>query len=250
MSDVRPSSTGKRQEGDQAKWRVFIVDDHPMLRQGIRAVIDQQRDMIVCGEAASAPEAMERIEQLRPDIVVADLTLKNSSGLELIKDLVVRCPKIPALMLSMHDESFYAERALHAGAKGFIAKEEGTEKVIEGIRQVIAGNPYFSPSVTARILSRSVGGSQRAPEGSPRSLTDRELQILELIGSGYASGEVAQRLHLSVKTIESHRENIKQKLGLTSASQLVKYAYNWMQHGRTSGPPSPPAPGSTTNIDR
>lgn len=218
------------------KIRVFIVDDHPMLREGLKAVINQQPDMVACGEAATSAEALSRIDRCQPGILLVDLSLKDSNGLDLLKDLQIRWPNTPALVLSMHDEMFYAERALHAGARGFVAKEQGTERVIEAIRQVVRGEPYLSPSVTAKILSKTIHGSSRNHDASPESLSDRELQVLELIGSGYASGEIAEKLHLSVKTIESHRENIKQKLQLTSGSQLVKYAFSWMQHRALPGP--------------
>ncbi len=217
-----------------SKAGVFIVDDHPMLREGIKAVINQQPDMVVCGEAGGVAEALKQIESAQPGLILVDLSLKDGNGLDLLKDLHIRWPRIPTLVLSMHDEMFYAERVLYAGARGFVAKEEGSERVVEAIRQVLAGQPYLSPRVTSKILRKNIGGAVRNEEPSPECLSDRELQVLELIGNGYASGEIAEKLHLSVKTIETHRENMKQKLKLGTGSQLVKYAVQWMRH-RASG---------------
>ena len=230
MSETKPTAPRPPPVPAKGKTRVFIVDDHPMLRLGIKAVINQEPDMVVCGEAGSAQAALPSIEQLQPEVVLVDLSLVDSSGLDLLKDLKIRCPQALTLVLSMHDESFYAERVIKAGAMGFIAKEEGTERVVAGIRKILTGQPYFSERATAQILGRSVNRPGRWPTASPDSLSDRELQVLELIGSGHASGEVAQKLHLSVKTIETHREHIKQKLGLATGFQLVKYAIVWKHH--------------------
>jgi DNA-binding NarL/FixJ family response regulator len=215
--------------GPHAKIRVLVVDDHPMMRQGFKATINAEADMMVCGEADSSATALEKVAALKPDLATVDLNLKNSNGLELLKDLQVRYPDLRVLVVSMYDEAFYAERVLRAGARGYLTKEAGTDRLVQGIREVMLGKPCVSDSVATRIISRSMGGPARQVLHSPSSLSDRELQVLEYIGSGFASGEIAEKLHLSVKTIESHRENIKQKLKVTSGAQLVKYAFHWVQ---------------------
>jgi DNA-binding NarL/FixJ family response regulator len=209
--------------------KVFIVDDHPMLRQGIKVVVDQERDLTVCGDADSAADALAGIEKTKPDVVVLDLSLKNSNGLELIKDLHVRCPRLLILVLSMHDESFYAERALRAGARGYITKEEGTQMMVEGIRHVLRGEVFLSEKMSGKMLSKMFG-NQTGREGAVEDrLSDREIEVLELLGKGFSTRQVAAQLHLSVKTIESHREHIKEKLRLNGANALIKYAVDWVR---------------------
>ena len=200
-----------------------------MMRQGIRAAVNQQADMMVCGEAETVQEALRGIEQARPDVIVVDLSLKESNGLDLLKDLRIRCPHSRSLVLSMHDESFYAERVLHAGAQGFVSKQEGPQRVLEGIRQVAKGGLCFSERAKAKLITKSLGGCTARAEPSVESLTDRELEVLEHLGRGFASGEIAAKLNLSIKTIETHRAHIKEKLGLRDAGQLVKYACHWVR---------------------
>ncbi len=214
------------------KIRVLIVDDHPIVRQGIKMLLDQEPDMLVCGEAESAAEALANIEKSKPDVAIVDLTLKESSGLDLIKDIKIRYPKLSVLVLSMRDETFYAERVLRAGALGYITKEEGTEKVVEGIRRILDGEVYVSEKLSARIVKEWVSGGVGATEPSIEKLTDREMQVFELIGNGLPTREIAKKLHISVKTIDSHREHIKDKLNIDNAADLLKHAIQWVQcHG-------------------
>jgi len=209
--------------------KVFIVDDHPLVRQGIATLISQHPDLEVCGEAASAHEALAKMEEEAPDVAVVDLTLKDSSGLELIKDLQVRLPKVRVLVLSMRDEGFYAERVLRAGARGYVTKEEGRKRVIEGIQKVLAGQIFVSEKMATKVMGKLVRGGPE-PGGSPiDELTDRELQVFELIGNGLATREIGKTLHISPKTVDSHREHIKRKLQLDTAADLTKHAIEWVQ---------------------
>lgn len=220
----------ERQAKTKAK-KVFLVDDHPIVRQGMAQLIEQESDLFVCGEAEDAPQALQGIEKHQPDVVLVDISLKSTSGVDLIKDLKIRHPRLPVLVLSMHDESFYAERVLRAGARGYVTKEEATEKVLTAIRQVLRGEVYLSDRMAARMLSKLVNGSGERGTSPTDRLTDRELQIFECIGRGLGTREVAQRMHLSVKTIESHRANIKRKLNLDNATQLLQHAIQWVQSG-------------------
>lgn len=222
-------SAKKRTGPKPDKVKIVLVDDHPVVRQGVAMLVTQEPDMVVCGEARSAAEALEAIERSQPDVAIVDLALKASSGLELIKDIRIRYPKLLVLVLSMRDESFYAERALRAGARGYIAKEEGTEKIIEGIRKILAGEVYLSEKLASKMISKYVAGRGGATEPAVGQLTDRELEVFELIGDGLTTREIAGKLHLSPKTIESHREHIKEKLQLDSAAELLKHAIHWVQ---------------------
>ena len=214
---------------DKKQTSVLLVDDHPIVRQGIKMLVAREADMVVSGEAESAAEALGVIEKTHPDVAVVDLSLKESSGLELIKDIRIRYPKLLVLVLSMRDESFYAERVLRAGARGYITKEEGTEKVIEGIRRIIAGDIYLSDKLASKMIGKLVGGGTTAGAPLTQALTDRELEVFELIGSGLTTREIAEKLHLSPKTIESHREHIKEKLNIDTAAELLKHAIHWVQ---------------------
>lgn len=214
------------------KTRVFLVDDHPIVRRGLHFLIGLEPDLVVCGEADSRSAALEQIPKARPEVVVVDLALKNSSGLELVKDLRERFPKLKVLVFTMHDEPIYAERVLKAGAHGYVTKEEGAEKAVEAIRQVLRGKPYLTGRIAERMLETMTGFGRSQTAGTVESLSDRELEVLGLIGKGLGSSEIARRLNLSVKTIESHREHIKAKLGLQRATELVRYAFNWVQRER------------------
>jgi DNA-binding NarL/FixJ family response regulator len=218
----------------KSKVKIFLVDDHPVVRQGIKLLVHQESDLEVCGDADSTQEALRSIEKLQPDVAVIDLSLKDSNGLELIKDLRIRCPKLLILVLSMHDESFYAERVMRAGARGYITKDEGAEKVIEGIRRLLKGEAYLSDKMASKMIYKLVDGRSAQTRSSVDCLTDRELEIFELIGSGLGTREIAEKLHLSVKTIESHREHIKDKLKLDGATELLKHAIQWVQCERGS----------------
>ncbi len=210
------------------KTRVFLVDDHPIVRRGFQLLLNLERDLAVCGEADNGPEALERILALKPDVAIVDLSLKSSSGLELIKQLRAQLDDLKILVFTMRAESIYAERALRAGANGYITKEEGTEKAIEGVRLLMQGKTCISQPLAEAMMARMTGKSTPGPN-SFESLSDRELEVLELVGNGLSSREIAQKLHLSIKTVESHREHIKTKLSLKSASELVNYAFNWVR---------------------
>jgi DNA-binding NarL/FixJ family response regulator len=217
--------------GLRGKRRVLIVDDHPIVRQGLAQLINQEKDLEVCGQAEEAHEAMQAIHQLQPDLVIVDIALKDTSGMELIKDLKVRYPNLPVLTLSMHDEAVYGERALRAGAKGYIMKQEATENVVTAIRRVLAGEVYVSNRMAASMVSKLVGGGARAIGSPAETLSDRELEVFRMIGEGYSTREMAEKLHLSIKTIETYRAHIKDKLGLQDANELLRSAIQWVNAG-------------------
>jgi len=208
------------------KVRIFLVDDHPIVRRGFQLLLAMEPDVTVCGEADSAPVALEKILALKPDVAIVDLALKSGSGLELIKQLRAQNATLKILVFTMRGEVFYAERALRAGANGYITKEEGTEKAIEAIRLVMKGKLYVSSQLADTMIARMTGNSKGATP--TETLSDREIEILELVGKGLGSQQVAKTLGISIKTVESHREHIKTKLSLKSASELVSYAFNWM----------------------
>jgi DNA-binding NarL/FixJ family response regulator len=209
--------------------RVLIVDDHPLIRQGIRMLLERSEDLEVFGEAESAAAALEAMKTAQPDVATVDLSLRESCGLELIKDIRIRHPQVLVLVLSMKDEGFYAERALRIGARGYLSKEQGPEGIVAGIRKVLQGQICVSEMMASKVMSRIVEGG--AQPGSPPvdRLSDRELTVLELIGKGLPSREIATSLHISPKTVDSHREHIKDKLSLGSATELLKYAVQWVQ---------------------
>ena len=205
----------------------MLVDDHPIVRQGLRLMIDLEPDLVVCGEAQSEREARTAIRELQPDVVVVDISLAQGDGLELVRDAHAQHPELPMLVLSMHDELLYAERALRAGAKGYVMKQEATEKVMEGIRRVLAGELYVSEKMAARLMSQAVS-SKGAPEENPLSrLSDRELEVFTMIGHGVGTREIAKKLFLSVKTVEAHREHIKEKLNLKNGTELMRFAVQY-----------------------
>lgn len=208
--------------------RILIVDDHPLMRAGLMQLINKQPGLEACGEAGSPAEAMERIEQRRPDLILVDITMKGASGLEFIKNVCAVHGHIPMLVLSMHDEKVYAERALRAGACGYIMKEEGGEFLIAALQRVLAGGIYLSPAMSARLL-RSLANPQTRNADSPlQQLTDREFEVFRLIGQGRTSQEIAEHLHISPKTVDVHRFQIKEKLQLKSGPALVHYAVQWV----------------------
>jgi DNA-binding NarL/FixJ family response regulator len=211
------------------KYRILLVDDHPIVRQGLAEMIDQQRDLQVCGTADDVHKALEVLEKVKPDLVIADISLKGSNGIELLKNIKVRFPRTLVLVLSMHDESLYAVRALRAGAAGYIMKQEATEKVLTAIHQVLSGEIYLSERMEKKMMHQLVGG-RTARTGSPiEDLSDRELEVFGLIGQGHGTRQIAEELHLSIKTIESHRAHIKEKLNLRNATELVQHAIQWRE---------------------
>jgi DNA-binding NarL/FixJ family response regulator len=215
----------------EAKQQVFLVDDHPVVCDGLTQRINAEPDLEVCGRAGDGHSALDAIEKLRPHIAVIDISLGAGNGVELIKDIKVRYPHLPALVLSMHDEELYAERSLHAGAKGYVMKQEETAVLLRAIRQVLRGQVYLSEKVKDGIVKR-LGGI--VPDGQVisliKQLSDRELEVFQLIGDGFATHEIADRLHISMKTVASHRENIKLKLKLRDGEQLARFAIHWLRY--------------------
>jgi len=207
--------------------RIFIVDDHSLVRAGLRQLIGDEPDLVVCGEAATMHEAQRMLEELSPDLSIIDISLPDNSGIDLIKRVHSNDPDARILVASMHDESLFAERALRAGAMGYINKQEAAGKVIDAIRQILKGKIYLSPTMTERFLRNMSHKRPESSESPIASLSDRELQIFELIGRGLKTGQIAEQLHLSVKTIETHRANIKKKLNLDSGNELVMCAMQW-----------------------
>jgi DNA-binding NarL/FixJ family response regulator len=208
---------------------ILIVDDHPIFRHGLAQLINQEHDLEVCGEAEDYHSALTCVERLAPDLVIVDITLKNMSGIDLIKDLHRFYRTLPMLVISMHEESLYAERSLRAGARGYIMKQEASESVIDAIRQVLQGRIYASRDVTDRLLTRFVEGQHSTLESPVHALTDRELEVFRLIGEGLGLSEIADRLNLSAKTIGTYRERIKDKLGIKNATELLRYAMKWVE---------------------
>jgi DNA-binding NarL/FixJ family response regulator len=212
------------------KTRVLVVDDHPMTRAGLIHVINHQPDLIVCGEAESAAQALDILDSSRPDLLLIDITLPGKSGLELIKDVKAMHPELLMLVVSMHDESLYADRVLRAGARGYITKHEGGEKLMEAIRHVLSGKIYVSESMSAHILEIFSGGQTRLDRSSIEKLSDREFEVFESLGEGLSSQQIAKKLHLSAKTVDAHRANIKTKLSIKTTAELISYAARWTSH--------------------
>ena len=212
-----------------SKHRLFIVDDHPIFREGLGKIVGQEADLEVCGEADAADEAFGKISALNPDLVLTDIGLPGKSGLELIQDLHAALPELPVLVISMHDESVYAERVLRAGGRGYVMKQAGPAMMLQSIRQVLAGKVAVSAAISAAILeSLARPGSARDGGSIVGKLSNREFEILRLIGQGRDSHEIAKALHLSIKTVDTHRGNIKTKLGLRNSTELIHYAVRWV----------------------
>jgi DNA-binding NarL/FixJ family response regulator len=223
-------STIRKQGG---KSRVLLVDDHPMVRRGVADVIAHETDLEICGEATDVPEAMRELERTHPDVVLVDLTLKSGHGLELIEKIKARDPRVKMLVSSMHDETLFAERVLQAGAMGYITKQEPPEALLGAIRKVLRGQVYLSPRMTSRLLTRVAAGSVSG-EDPVKNLSNREIEVYEMIGQGLTIQQIAARLHLSPKTVETHREKIKQKLNLKSSTELNRRAVQWTLEGERS----------------
>src|SRR5690348_152616 len=209
--------------------RILIVDDHPMMREGLAQLIDHETDLSAAFQANSAAQALEAIASEKPDLALIDISLPDKNGLELIKDLQTLYPDLPTLVVSMHDESLYAERVLRAGGRGYIMKQEGGKKLMEAIRHVLNGQIYVSEKMSAKILEIFSGRRAEATKSAVESLSDREFEVFQLIGQGQGTRQIAQYLHLSIKTVEVHRANIKRKLELENATDLVRYAVRWTE---------------------
>jgi DNA-binding NarL/FixJ family response regulator len=210
-----------------AKSRILIVDDHPMTRQGLVTLIKHQPDWAVCFEAQNAEQALEAIAKTQPDLVLADISLPGKSGLELIKDIRALHENLPVLVISMHDESLYAERVLRAGARGYVPKHSGAAKIVEAIRAVLNGRIYVSEEMSAHLLEQLCGRSSQQMRSPVEQLSDREFEVFELIGQGLSAHDIAQRLFLSAKTVDAHRANIKEKLKIKTTAELIAYAARW-----------------------
>ncbi len=213
---------------DENKINILIVDDHPIVRQGLAELVNHEDGLVVCGQAEDAHQAMKAVKELKPDMAIVDISLKETSGMELIKDINAQYPHLPVLALSMHDESLYAERALRAGAKGYIMKAEATEKVIMAIHKILSGEIYISDKMAAKMMHKLVGGGNKINASPVDSLSDRELEVFQLIGKGIGTRQISERLYLSIKTIETYRAHIKEKLNLVDAAEMLQYAIQWV----------------------
>ncbi len=212
------------------RMKILIVDDHPILRKGLSMVINQEPDLVVAGEAEDAATALEMIESIMPDVVIVDLSLPGVDGIELIKTMKLRYKDLPALVVSMHDESLFAERALRAGARGYIMKQEAVENVLIALRKVLHGEIFVSDKVTTKMLETLISSDAKTMSTPLDLLSNRELTVFRLIGQGFKTSQIADKLHLSVKTIESYRSHIKEKLKLETGTELMKYAIQWVQN--------------------
>lgn len=223
-----PQSPTSQSSGARA--RILLVDDHRVVRSALAELIGKEEDLTVCGEAGSATEALDAAARLLPDLAVVDLALQNDlGGLELIKDLSQRFPRLRLLVLSMYDGDVFAERALRAGARGYVMKSEDPEVLLDAIRAVLRDTVYLDGGLAARLVGKTVAGSSGKPQGAVESLTDREVQVFQLIGQGYGTSRVADNLHISVKTVETYRARIKEKLGLRNAADLTETAVRWVR---------------------
>lgn len=212
----------------KSKRRILLVDDHAIVREGFAEVIKTHAGLTVCGEAESAAEAMTAVERLKPDLVVVDLSLQGGSGLDLIKNLKSLHPLLPMLVLSMHDEAVYAERALRAGALGYVMKRQDSATLLRAIREVLEGRIFLSPVMRERMLQKVAGGMTATTDSGAVKFTDREIEVLQLIGEGRTTRQIAQKLHLSISTVETHRAHIKEKLNVGNGPELIRAAVEWV----------------------
>ena len=227
MKAARSTNHNPKCDSPDAK-RIVIVDDHPLFRKGLEQLIHSDGAFAVCGEAGNAAEAMEVIRQLNPELAIVDLSLPGANGIELIKNVRAEFPKLPILVLSMHDESLYAVRALRAGADGYVMKHEAMANVIQAIREVFNGRPYLSPAMAAQVITQFAHRHAEGETDAVERLSDRELEILELIGKGHEVRQIAKLLHLSPKTVETHRAHIKDKLDLKNSREVARFALQWL----------------------
>jgi DNA-binding NarL/FixJ family response regulator len=231
-SRVAPKAAGAKRS---AKHRVMLVDDHPIIRDGLGTIINQQADLEVCGEAGDAAAAMSALSKMEPDLLVTDLTMPGRSGIDFIRDVHAMRPGLPILVLSMHDEMLHAERVLRAGARGYVMKDAGVAKMLEVMRLLLSGKSYVSPKLAARLLDAMTGHRPRGSKSPIEKLSDREFEVFQLLGSGQSTKEVAETLKLSTKTVDVHRSHIKEKLQLKDASSLVHYAIRWVETQSNQG---------------
>ncbi|MGA9356423.1 MAG: response regulator transcription factor [Terriglobales bacterium] len=217
-----------------AKQRILVVDDHPIVRQGLALLINREADLVVCGEAEEATGAIHVLASSHPDVLILDISLNGPDGLDLLKTIRTTHPALPVLILSMHDESIYAERALRAGANGYIMKQEATEKVLVAVRRILSGEIYVSDRIANKMLKHYITGSGTLRNSSIADLSDRELEVFRLIGEGHGTRQIAEELHLSIKTVESYQAHIKEKLSLRSSRELMQRAIQWNMNEKTA----------------
>jgi DNA-binding NarL/FixJ family response regulator len=209
------------------KTKILLIDDHPLVREGLLNLIGQQSDLEVCGEAGSEADALELIKTVQPDVAIVDISLENGSGIELVKNIKALHPAVKPLVLSMHDESLYAERALRAGARGYIMKREAAKKIIQGIRSVLAGQLYVSDRIRTMLNERYLEGRTAAGISPLEHLSDRELEVFQLLGLGYNTRQIAEHLHVGFKTVQAYCARIKEKLHLANINELLREAVRW-----------------------
>lgn len=212
----------------ETRHKILLVDDHPLTRHGMAQLIDQQPDIVVCAQSENAFEALNAIRSSKPALALVDVSLPGRHGLELIKDVRAMFPEVLVLVVSMHDELLYAERALKAGARGYLMKNQGGEKLLEAIRHVLGGGIYVSPNISAKILNDLSNNKRRTSNAEISKLTDREFEIFQLVGQGLTTREISERVHLSAKTVETHRLHIREKLGIRSGPEFIRYAVRWV----------------------
>jgi DNA-binding NarL/FixJ family response regulator len=217
-----------------ANKKIYIVDDHPLMRKGLVMTIEKEMGFEVCGQAESAEEALEEILKLKPDAAVIDISLPGMNGIELVKNTLHQMPELKILIVSRHDEELYAERALRAGAKGYLMKLEAAEVLVSAIKQILNGGIYLSEKIGTKLIMKLTSGHASKSDNPLDLLSDRELEVFELTGKGISTKEIGKKLHISVKTVESHRANIKQKLGLESANDLMRHAVKWVEESSES----------------
>jgi DNA-binding NarL/FixJ family response regulator len=222
-----PAAAPVKPDKPSGRVRVMLVDDHPLMRQGMKTLIEQHKRFEVCGEADNAPRALELVAKLQPDLAVVDISLQSTNGIELTKGLRGLCPTMQVLIISMHDENVYAERALRAGAMGYVMKHEAGDKIIAAMEQILEGEVHLSDRVKSRMLHRFVQHRADVLISPMEKLSDREMEVFQLLGNGYGTREIANLLNLSVKTIDSYREHLKEKLGLPTGNDLVRHAIQW-----------------------
>jgi DNA-binding NarL/FixJ family response regulator len=227
------SATSKSQTHELTKKRVLVVDDHPIVRQGLALMINREPDLVVCGEAEEAMGAMHVLTSSHPDVMIVDISLTGPDGIDLLKNIRISHPTLPVLILSMHDEMVYAERALRAGANGYIMKQEATENVLVALRRLLSGEIYVSTRIANQMLKHYITGSGSLRNSSIADLSDRELEVFRLIGEGHGTRQIAAELHISIKTVESYQAHIKEKLSLRSARELMQRAIQWNMDEKT-----------------
>ena len=227
-------NVASRSENHPAKKRIMVVDDHPIVSQGLALLINREPDLVVCGEAQEAMGAMHVLSSSRPDVLIVDISLSGPDGIDLLKNIRTTHPTLPVLILSMHDESVYAERALRAGANGYIMKQEATENVLVAVRRILSGEIYVSARIANQMLRHYITGSGTLRDSSIADLSDRELEVFRLIGEGHGTRQIAEKLHLSVKTVESYQAHIKEKLSLRSSRELMQRAIQWNMNEKSS----------------